>query len=136
MTPEPIAADLEPITRLDFRDLRRYFQDFPAPLLRTMADLPAIDGVRFDRLRATRRIALEELDRRSSVAAASAAIEHWSLLLPTRITNEDLGDHLEDIARARGMRLWSKVAGAVFSSGVNAVVYVISILIGRSKRGT
>jgi hypothetical protein len=64
-------------------------------------------------------------------------LDIWAALLPIRISNEILGDYLEDISRraARGQRLMPlvRMLSTIFWTGVNAVGYFLKEI---SKRKT
>lgn len=59
-------------------------------------------------------------------------LDLWAVLLPARISNEVLGDYLEDIHRraARGQRklLYVRVLAAIFWTGVNGFGYLLKKL--------
>lgn len=59
-------------------------------------------------------------------------LDTWSVVLPARIKNEELGDYIEDIRRraAQGQRIlaWLRLIFAAFWTGVNAVGYLLKEL--------
>lgn len=73
----------------------------------------------------------ERLHRRSF-----AVLDAWSVVLPMRVVNEDLGDYLEDISSRAAQRqrvlVWLRVVTAIVWTGVNAVGYALKQL-GRTK---
>ena len=72
------------------------------------------------------------LDPVARAARAAAILDAWGEILPARITDEDLGDFVEDVRRRaqRGqrVRVWVRVGTAIIWSGVNAVAYVVASL--------
>lgn len=62
-------------------------------------------------------------------------LDAWSTLLPARVIKEDMGDFVEDINRriALGQRVlpWVRCGAAIFWTGVNAIGYLMSNLLGK-----
>ena len=81
--------------------------------------------------RLTRRVRWR-LDPVARAARAAAILDVWGEILPARITNEDLGDFVEDVRRraetGQRVRVWVGVGTAIIWSGVNTVAYLISTL--------
>jgi hypothetical protein len=63
--------------------------------------------------------------RRNAVVTPEVILRSWSALLPARVLNEDLGDYVEQLVRARDagrcVLLYRIAALAVFFTGLNAV---------------
>ena len=72
----------------------------------------------------------EEKSKRAARSRhAARVLDGWSIVLPSRIVKEELGDYLEDINRraAAGQRfpVYLRLFAAMFWTGVNAVGYLL-----------
>lgn len=69
--------------------------------------------------------------------SALRLLDALSLLLPSRISKEDLGDYIEEI-RLRGERgqrwqIWVLVIAAILWTGINTAGFVTKSLLGKSE---
>lgn len=71
----------------------------------------------------------QELKRENAQRSTTKALDLWAAFLPIRISNEVLGDYLEDINRRAACRqhwaLYLRALSAMFWTGVNAVGYFL-----------
>lgn len=75
---------------------------------------------------------------RPFTSSLTSCLDLWSMLLPTRIANEDLGGYVEEIddRLARGQRVLALIhaLAAVLRTGVNAVWYFVKTIGIRTMR--
>ena len=80
------------------------------------------------------------LDPGTRAARAAAILDAWGELLPARITNEDLGDFIEDVRRraetGQRLRVWLRVGTAMVWSGVNTIAYVVASVVSTLRKST
>jgi len=69
---------------------------------------------------------------------AGRILDTWSLFLPVRLVNEEIGDYLEDINRrlvhGKTWCIYLRVASAIFWTGLNAIGYARTVL-GKKRAG-